>query len=89
MIASANDGARGDSAPDDSQGLASKPERPRRPRRDGLVYDIYELAWVLGRSVKHIRRIAWMLPRPIKPLGNRWARSAIEDWLARGGPVRK
>jgi hypothetical protein len=68
---------------------AAKRQRPRRPRPEALVYDRAELAWVLGRSIRHIRRIEWMLPAPIKALGKRWARAAILEWLERGGPVRK
>jgi len=66
------------------------PAKPKRPRPGALVYDQAELAYVLKQSVRQIRRLKHRLPAPL-PYSRqpRWARSAIDEWLANGGKVRR
>lgn len=59
---------------------------------DVLALSATELAYKLGVSLRHIRRMdsSGKLPRPIK-LGAsvRWPVAEIEQWLAAGAPVRR
>lgn len=53
------------------------------------VYDVDDLAVVLGCSTRHVRRLAdsGAMPRPIH-LGRlvRWNKNTIDEWLAVGCP---
>ncbi len=66
------------------------PVKPRRPRPDGLTYSQTELAYVLGISVRSLRRMQHRLPAPLtfskRPL---WSRVAISEWLENGAKARR
>jgi hypothetical protein len=64
--------------------------KPRRPRRDGLTYSQPELAYVLGISLRQLRRLQHKLPAPL-PISRRplWSREAIAEWLANGAKSRR
>ena len=63
-------------------------------KKDGAVLALSatELAYKLGVSLRHVRRMdsSGKLPRPIK-LGAsvRWPIAEIEQWLAAGAPDRR
>ena len=57
-----------------------------------LVFDIRQLAHLLGRSVASLERdqAAGRLPSPVRIGGSKkWRRSDIEAWVAAGCPARK
>jgi hypothetical protein len=67
----------------------TKPEiKPRRPRPDALTYDQAEVAYVLGISIRTLRRIRYRLPAPLKLCRQpRWSRESIKLWVESGARV--
>ena len=77
---------------DDDSDIATPvvPTKPRRPRADGLTYDQRELAYVLGVSVRQVRRLHHRLPATL-PFSRRpiWSRDSIKEWLENGAKARR
>jgi hypothetical protein len=64
--------------------------KPRRPRPDALTYDQAELAYVLGISIRTLRRIRYRLPLPLKLSRQpRWSRESIKLWVENGARVSR
>jgi hypothetical protein len=70
--------------------VPAKTPKPKRPRPDSLVYDQRELAYVLGMSIRTLRRKMHRLPAAL-PISRRplWARDTIREWLANGAKGRR
>jgi hypothetical protein len=62
--------------------------RARQPRPDSLVFNVAELCWTLGISIRHFKRHHARIPQPLTTLSRRaiWSREEIESWVKNGCP---